>query len=207
MRQIRLWEDPDYREKMSEAHKGNKVFHSPETRRKISRSKMGHAVSAKTRRRMSSSLTGRIATIETRAKLSAALKGRRQTASHRKANRQSWTPERREFMRRKRLQQKLPTKDTRIERSLSAAFDEMGLEYEKHVPVFWRFVPDFTFASVRLFVQADGDYWHSLPGNARADKAFAKVAKENGWVVLRFSEAEINASPEGCAEIVAVADA
>jgi very-short-patch-repair endonuclease len=112
-------------------------------------------------------------------------------------------PEIKDRLRAARLRQVFPRSQTRIERNLEDAFRAIGLaRFLTQWPAFDRFQPDFTFPDARLFVQADGTYWHSLPKNRRLDHEFERVAAEHGWMVLRFSEDQIRRDPNICAYMV-----
>ena len=119
-------------------------------------------------------------TPERLAKMSASNKGKKRS------------PEMCAGARARRLKQRLPLKDTFIERLLKAAFMAYGLAFEEHKTMFGRFQPDFVFASSGLIVQADGDYWHGPKSvNVERDHRFNETAAHEGWVVWRFGEAII----------------
>jgi very-short-patch-repair endonuclease len=71
-----------------------------------------------------------------------------------------------------------------------------------HKVMFGNWRPDFVFSDYRILVNADGNYWHSLPRTIDSDKRLDLIAAQNGWRVFRFSESAINISPFVCAEIV-----
>ena len=91
---------------------------------------------------------------------------------------------------------------TSIERALRDEFTRRELSFTMQAVVFGRFIPDFTFAAVRLFVQADGVYWHSLARQKQRDARFDAVAVAAGWTVIRFGELAINADVQACGAIV-----
>ena len=80
--------------------------------------------------------------------------------------------------------------DTDIEIALAEGMRDVGLVFQKQYP-FGRFTPDFAFESQKLFVMADGEYWHSLSGNQDCDRRFEQAAKNQGWRVLRFNDKQI----------------
>jgi len=137
---------------------------------------------------------GRTPSPETRAKLSRSLMGNRNASS---------SLETREKLRRARLRQHIPRELTGIELLLRDELSRRGLAFEMHRPAFGRFLPDFTLDGAKLFVQADGDYWHSLPGNQASDQAFNEKARADGWVVLRFLGSEIKKDVTSCGQAVA----
>jgi very-short-patch-repair endonuclease len=98
--------------------------------------------------------------------------------------------------------QHFPQQLTSIERALKQEFDVLGLSYVMHQSLFGRFQPDFTFNKERLFVQADGDYWHSLPKQIKQDAAFDAAALQAGWTVLRFKGSVIKEDVHKCIQQV-----
>ncbi len=148
---------------------------------------------------------------ETRAKMSASHrnKGYRWTPERRTKFMHSmekvWkSPEHREKMRQARLKQHFPAKMTSIEVTLYQQFRKRRLKFEMHKSMFGRWQPDFVFESVRLIVQADGDYWHRQRPSQRAkDHRFDEMAHADGWTVWRFAETEIEMHPEACGRAVA----
>jgi very-short-patch-repair endonuclease len=104
----------------------------------------------------------------------------------------------RENARAKRLTQKFPTKMTTIELVISNWLIEEGIKFEMHENVLGRWQPDFTIRSHSLLIQADGDYWHSLPGAEEKDHIFNTAARAIGWRVLRLKEKDIKKFPLEC---------
>lgn len=98
---------------------------------------------------------------------------------------------------------KMPKRDTDIERILMAEFKKRRLRFEPQYP-YRSFLVDFAFPSVRLMVQADGDYWHRIAKGQKAkDREFNALAEIEGWTVWRFAESEIKMHPEACGRAVA----
>ncbi|KKN16115.1 hypothetical protein LCGC14_0979100 [marine sediment metagenome] len=115
------------------------------------------------------------------------------------------SPETREKIRQARLRQSpQPKKATGIELRLEHEFRKRRLKFEMHKTMFGRFQPDFVFESVKLIVQADGDYWHrQRPGQLEKDARFNEMAASDGWTVWRFAETEITQHSEACGRAVA----
>jgi very-short-patch-repair endonuclease len=95
-------------------------------------------------------------------------------------------PEMRDKLRAARLKQKFPTRMTSIEQALHDAFAARTWVFEMHASLFGRWQPDFAFHDSRVIVQADGEYWHSRPGQPEKDAAFDAAATEAGWLVIRL---------------------
>ncbi len=103
-----------------------------------------------------------------------------------------------------RLRQKFPSKMTTLEQALRNEFKKRRLKFEMHKTMFGRFQPDFVFETVKLIVQADGDYWHRIKeGRLERDARFNAAAHAAGWTVWRFAESEIVQHPQACGRAVA----
>lgn len=182
---------PEGRESIRQSKLGNKYWvgrkHSPETREKIRQAHLGKPKSAEHREAM----RGRSFSLETRERM-------------RQGSRKRWSrPEEREKTRQARLRQCFPRTMTSIERVLFDEFKKRRLRFEMHRTMFGRWQPDFVFESARLVIQADGDYWHSLPEVRGRDISFAETASVEGWSVWRFGEQEIHMHAPACARAVA----
>ena len=81
---------------------------------------------------------------------------------------------------------------TLLEQQLKNILDEIG--YQEGVDYFPGFsissyLLDFAFPSLRLDIEADGEYWHK---NRRdQDQKRDEYLKNCGWVVLRFNEKDL----------------
>ena len=108
------------------------------------------------------------------------------------------TPEAREKFRQWRLR-RTDFKRTDIEILLGDAMRAIGLKFEEQKPFMDRFIPDFTFPTSRLLVQADGEYWHRFERNRRYDRALRDAIEGTRWRLIRFDAAAIKADPHACA--------
>lgn len=97
--------------------------------------------------------------------------------------------ETKEKLRRARLKQVLPTRDTSIERKVQEALKEKGIRFETHYPILGQ--PDI-FIKPNIAVFCDGDYWHRLPKSLKRDKEVNDGLRSQGYVVIRLWENEIN---------------
>lgn len=95
---------------------------------------------------------------------------------------------------------------TSIERTLSAALDTAGIEYVEQFPISNHhgtiFICDFGFPDAMLIVEADGDYWHSLPNVIRKDHHKDKYLHACGYTVLRFTETQIKHDVDACVHVI-----
>ena len=124
------------------------------------------------------------------------------------------TSEMKEFHRQKRLHQKFPQKDSKIEKALFSGLEKNGIKFEKHKPITGQ--PDI-FIKPNCCIFADGDFWHGWLyqtgrrfDNAKKlnNKFFEKVIRRDsentetlrkqGYKVLRLWEHEIMEDPEKC---------
>lgn len=160
------------KKKISENHKGmSGLKHSEETKRKI-----GLANKGKT------GIKGRIFSKEHRRKLSLSRKGKRQLplSFFRKIGLLS--VEKQNYM-------KGPTS---IEKKVYEELKRRGLLFETQKLIEGKFLVDAYIPSLNLIIEADGDYWHSLPKIISRDKSKNAYLKKCGYKLLRLSETEIN---------------
>lgn len=78
---------------------------------------------------------------------------------------------------------------SKIEKEVMKELDKLEIQYKYQEPVCSYFVD--IFIDSKLIIECDGDYWHSLPKIQLSDKKKNEVWKENGYIVLRFSETQI----------------
>lgn len=104
-----------------------------------------------------------------------------------------------------------------IERQLGTAMWRAGLRYRKHYSIMGR--PDFVLVSNKIAIFCDSEFWHGYRWGNRAKKAFkrnraywlAKIERnrardrkvnrtlqQDGWLVLRFWEREIDSGAGAC---------
>ena len=122
-----------------------------------------------------------------------------------------------EKIRKARLHQIIPVKDTKPEKYVQKILNDIGIPFEKHKPILGQ--PDI-FIQPNICIFVDGDYWHANPkdfvnkgklypgfknddriiGKVHAkdkwarDKSISQRLRKKGYNVLRFwqSELEIN---------------
>lgn len=96
---------------------------------------------------------------------------------------------------------KFPKKDTSIEIAIQEALESNGIDFDTDKPLL-----DITrvdvFIEPNICVYADGDYWHSIPKILERDERQTKTLKEKGYIVLRFTETEINSNIQGVVETI-----
>ena len=114
----------------------------------------------------------------------------------------------------------------KAERALRSAVWRQGLRFRTHVAELPG-KPDLVFASRRLCVFCDGDFWHGrnwpvlrrqlqaranseywvpkIQRNLRRDRRQEAELRREGWTVLRFWETDVLRSPEAVARILRLA--
>jgi len=100
-----------------------------------------------------------------------------------------------EKIRKKRLHQVFPVKDTSIEIKMQDALKNENINFETHKPIFGQ--PD-VFIKPNICIFCDGDYWHNLPNYKKRDKIVNKYLLNKRYIVLRFWEHEINNNINNC---------
>ena len=80
---------------------------------------------------------------------------------------------------------------TSIERAVYGELKNRGLLFETQKLINGKFLVDAYIPSLNLVIEADGDYWHSLPKIVNKDKAENAYLTECGYNLLRLSETEI----------------
>jgi very-short-patch-repair endonuclease len=116
----------------------------------------------------------------------------------RKIRSYSSNPEYKERKRQLRLKQKIPTKETGIEKKVEAELIKRGINYQKQVPLCKISIVDFLLPKQKIVIYCDGDYWHNLPKIKEKGLKQNEVLSLNGYQVYRFWEHEINKSVEEC---------
>jgi len=81
---------------------------------------------------------------------------------------------------------------TSIEKKLYNELKARGLLFEKQRLINGKFLVDAYIPSLNLIIEADGDYWHSLPKVVRKDKSENAYLTKCGYNLLRLPEHEIN---------------
>ena len=121
------------------------------------------------------------------------------------------TPEQRSY-----TMSRIRSKDTTPELTIRRLAHARGLRFRKHkdrLPG----RPDLVFASAKVVVFVDGDFWHGwhfsrwrdklgpywqkkLEGNRRRDRQNFRRLRRQGWRVIRIWEHEVKRDPESCVD-------
>mgnify|MGYP002768567359 CR=1 FL=1 len=194
------------KKKMSLAHKGKCL--SEEHKRKISESlkgRKGHPIDEETRMKISNTLKGRSLSKQNKENISKALKGRKFSEEHKKNLRKVMATE--EYKRNHHLgcvraqnnpsvknkvdmaraNRMLSKNPSDIELKIMKQLDDNDVEYIFQHFIFSRkyirgFTFDFYLPYLNIMIEADGDYWHTLPSSVTNDlekDAYCKFRKFN----------------------------
>lgn len=183
----RRWQDPEYRKQMSEKHKGQKV--SEEGCMSRFKALKGIKRSDKTKRKMSES-----AKMRPDDYYEAMHEGNKrwrenETVSERMERLQKWMQAGREARINKDY-----LEPSSIEIIVQEQLDSLGIRYLQQKRVndgnrdYWL---DFYIPSLKLVIECNGDYWHSLPERKERDKKLKEYVKSTGRKIVFIWEHEI----------------
>ena len=190
-RKIGTKRSAESRLKMSLAHKGRSHKgrpHSMAARRAMSLARKGVPKPAQHRERMSKAQSSRWAAMSPAERQRISNLGLRAIA-------QQWaslSPTEQEIKMASLTKASRTTRPTSIERIVSTVLDAIGIAYSSQHQV-GRYVVDFFVPSKSLVIEADGDYWHSLPERRVKDEQRDAYLRLSGYTVLRITEAAIKA--------------
>lgn len=87
--------------------------------------------------------------------------------------------------------------ETSIERTFAVALRNAQIEVVPQFP-HGQYSVDFAIPDLKIAIECDGDYWHSLPKSIKHDRMRDNYFYRNGWQTIRFSETEINTNIKNC---------
>jgi len=186
----RYWESltPEEQEKIRE--QGREGLRNVDQEKRIAAARKAHSgVPRKpsVRKKISESHKGIRPSVETRAKQSQA-----------RIEYFNDNPEAREHLREIRLSQSMPQRNTSIEVALQNALTNLGIDFVTHHPLLGICKPDIIIRG-KIVVQADGDYWHSIPEVRKRDSRQDEALRKAGYIILRFSGTQIKEDAQACA--------
>ena len=181
------WQDKFYRENVKNAHK--------------------HKLNDSWKKNISKGMSGMKRSDETKAKISAYQSNR--TNEHKRNLSKAWKEQWESLSKEeqlKRLEKWIDAgheeerdgsylKPSSIEIKVQEQLDEIGLRYvqQKRVHNGERyFFLDFYVPSLKLVIECNGDYWHSLPEKVERDKNLKKYVEFTGRKIVFIWEHEIN---------------
>ena len=206
------------KEKMSKSHKG--FIFSLETRKKISNSNKGKKKTSEQKQKHSKDMKnlyalgkmippfkGKNVPNIVRNKISTKLKGRKLPKETRLKMKKTWnTDERIKYARLRRMHQKMPLHDSKIEKKIQNFLNILGIQFKPHYPIRDIKHPyscDILIPKTKIVIECDGDYWHGNPllyqtlnkiqqEQKERDIMRNKELKNSGYNVLRLWEMDIN---------------
>ena len=194
----------EHKQKISESGKGRKF--SKEHRRKLGESKMGDKNPAKrpeVREKISKSRKGQPSafknkrhTKETKRKMREKKLNMSEETKRKLSEYQKKNPRSKDYYRKIGLLgiEKMATMKgpTSIEKKVYDELKARGLLFERQKLINGKFIVDAYIPSLNLIIEADGDYWHSLPKQIKRDKSKDAYLKKCGFNLLRMTGTEIN---------------
>ena len=79
--------------------------------------------------------------------------------------------------------------------------DYLGLKYIEQYKLKRKYY-DFCLPEYKILIECDGDYWHSFDRAKKNDIQKNKIAIDNGFDILRFTEMEINEDIDGVKNVI-----
>ncbi len=97
------------------------------------------------------------------------------------------------LIRKRRMEQIFPIKDTAIEFKIQDFLRQLGLSFftHQHINIKHDYQCDIFIPSLNMVIECDGMYWHKYPMGREIDHVRTKEMIEKGFKVLRLWENEI----------------
>jgi very-short-patch-repair endonuclease len=61
---------------------------------------------------------------------------------------------------------------------------------------------DAAIPNLKIGIEADGEIWHNNPDKIAKDKRRDSELAANGWIIIRFTDKEINDHPQDCLNVL-----
>jgi len=185
------------RKKISKKLKG-RVF-STQHKEKISRARMGFKHSEKTIKKMSLAKSGK----------NNPFYGKHHTEKHKKKmsdllSGRKHSKEAKQKMKKTRLLQIIPKKDTSIEVLMQNELKNRGYKFKTHAIVLKNnsnirpYQCDILLPKQKIIIECDGNFWHDYPHHRKTDIKHTQELTKEGNIVLRYWGNEIKGNVEGC---------
>jgi len=99
--------------------------------------------------------------------------------------------------------------ETNIEKAVREELERRGyvkgVDFATQYPLRYSFIIDVAFPEQKIAIEADGEYWHGrTPKQRQKDYFKTKILKQQGWIVYRFKESEINDNIVGCIDTISL---
>jgi very-short-patch-repair endonuclease len=207
---------PETRAKMSAARLGWIPSESTKAIWREQRKGKGHPSTPETNQKISVALTGREVPLKRRLQISESVKEAYQDPqvrqNHKEGQRRKWknpawrmkwsgikkafykTPEGKAVLevtlQKAREALGRVSRKTSIEVAVESTLKVFGFNFEQAKPIN-RYIVDFLLPDHSIVIEADGDYWHSLPDAIERDKKRDQVLTSLGYQVVRIREKNI----------------
>ena len=181
----RLWENKEYREKVSNSH--------------------SHKLNKDWKKNISKGMKGKKKSEETKEKMKIAQKKNQNNKNTRMKMSKSWKKQWNSLTKEEQLERLKPWLDaghasihiylnpSSIELKVKEQLDKYGIKYIQQKPInHGHFIVDFYLPEYQLVVECNGDYWHNLPHRKERDKELEKYVLSKGKDLLWLWEHEIN---------------
>ena len=110
-------------------------------------------------------------------------------------------PELREVLRQHAYRLKIGNKDTWIELAFKDWANNNNIDISpQFIITEGKHNYDFLIDGTNIIIETDGLYWHTKPDQMLKDRQFEKEAKSSGYIVLRFTDKEIEETNSQCFE-------
>lgn len=93
-------------------------------------------------------------------------------------------------------------KETSIEKAMRKELRRRKIEFVTQKVLCKIARVDFYLPDYKVVIQCDGIHWHSTPDKVARDRRQDKVLRENGYLVFRFTDKEINENVSVCVDNV-----
>jgi very-short-patch-repair endonuclease len=90
-------------------------------------------------------------------------------------------------------------RESKPEKALKESLRDLGYFGFSEQFAFDRFSIDLVFEDVKLAIEVDGEYWHSLEKNKERDAIKNRMLADCGWNLMRFPASKVYKDPTGYA--------
>jgi very-short-patch-repair endonuclease/endogenous inhibitor of DNA gyrase (YacG/DUF329 family) len=91
--------------------------------------------------------------------------------------------------------------DTSIEIKMEENLNKNNIKHSKQFG-FLRYTFDFAIPELKIAIECDGDYWHSLKSVIIRDETRDATTLNHGWITLRFKETDIKNNMINCIKTI-----
>ena len=115
-------------------------------------------------------------------------------------------PETREVFAKKKFEKPAPQMFTSIEKKLYSLLLSLNMPY----PLYAQYAAgpsmdyqlDAAIPGIKVGIEADGEIWHNNPEKIAKDKRRDIELASNGWIIVRFTDKELNDHPQDVLNVI-----